>query len=160
MIIHDKISALLPLELPLSIRSFVSNGDKNRIDIRYFFDPKNKHFYAKVIFGDLAQGPPDHAHGGAIASIIDEVMGGCAWSNKLYAMTANLDITYLKAIKLNEEVFVEAWIESIDNKKMKVNAIIQKQNGDMLVKAKGLFIRQSVEKFKAMGFIPDELFQE
>jgi hypothetical protein len=54
---------------------FVS-GDRTgaRFRMRYFRDDAG-HLVARVWFGPETEGPPDHAHGGSIAAVLDEVLG-------------------------------------------------------------------------------------
>ncbi|HDL18784.1 MAG TPA: PaaI family thioesterase [Bacteroidetes bacterium] len=139
--------------------SFVSDGEKERIKIDYFFNPEDGRVSATVIFGPLAQGPPNHAHGGATASVLDESMGAVAWLNGFPVMTVRMTIDFLKAVKLNSELNVAAWIDRVDENKVWLKSKITDENGTVFVKAKGLFLKLPKEKFQKMGAIPDQFFE-
>lgn len=140
-------------------RSFVSDGEEERIKIDYFFIPEDGRISAAVIFGPLAQGPPNHAHGGATASVLDESMGAVAWLNGFPVMTVRITIDFLKAVKLNTEMNVTAWIDRTEENKVWLKSKITDQKGTVFVKAKGLFLKLPKEKFQQMGSIPDEFFE-
>lgn len=159
MTFKQKIKSAKPVTVHTSTSSFVSGGLINDfINIKYFFDESNGCVYAMVTFGEIAKGPPNHAHGGAIAAVLDEVMGATAWMNRLHSMTAQLKINYLKAIPLKKEVYIETRIEKVIGKKVTINGHIFDENETVFVKTESLFIKQGKEKFKKMGDMPDELF--
>ena len=56
-------------------RTFASGED--RIELRLYADGDG--LSGKVWFGPEAEGPPGHAHGGSIATVLDQAMGHCAW---------------------------------------------------------------------------------
>ena len=120
---------------------------------------ENGHFFARVIFGQLAQGPPGHVHGGAIAAVLDEAMGAVAWMNDFTAMTVNLEVQYYKSVKLETVAYVEAWVDRSEEKKVYVKGILVSEDESLYAEANSLFIRQSKEQFQSMGDIPDYLFQ-
>ena len=159
MNILQRIEKLQPLPMDKHLSSFVSTDVKERIDIQYFFDKESGHFFARVIFGQLAQGPPGHVHGGAIAAVLDEAMGAVAWMNDFTAMTVNLEAQYYKSLKLETVAYVEAWVDRSEEKKVYVKGILVSEDESLYAEANSLFIRQSKEQFQSMGDIPDYLFQ-
>jgi acyl-coenzyme A thioesterase PaaI-like protein len=159
MTFKEKIKSAKPVTTHKSLSSFVSGGlIDDFIDIKYFFDETSGSFYATVVFGEIAKGPPRHAHGGATAAVLDEVMGATAWMNRLHSMTAQLKINYLKAIPLNKEVYIETRIEKVAGKKVTIKGRIFNENETIFVETESLFIKQGKEKFQKMGQMPDELF--
>lgn len=159
MTFKEKIKLAQPISTHKSLSSFVSGGlIENFLDTRYFFDESNGFLYATVVFGEIAKGPPGHAHGGAIAAVLDEVMGATAWMNRLYSMTAQLKINYLRAIPLNQEVYIEACIEKVVGKKVTIKGRVFDDDGTIYVETESLFVKQGKAKFQKMGAMPDELF--
>lgn len=65
----------------VSAGTFVS-GDPggNRLRVRYFRRDNDGALLAKVWFGPGTQGPPGHAHGGSMASILDEAMAAAPFA--------------------------------------------------------------------------------
>lgn len=151
MQIIEKISHLEPLPQSRELISFVTSDPEQRIKSLYYFDSESGSFYAKVKFGIKAQGPPGHAHGGAIAAILDETMGATAWMNKYMVMTAELKVSYKKALPLNFECYIHSWVAQIDGKKITLKAELLDAQENKYATAEGLFIRQPVERFKSFG---------
>jgi len=154
MEIKKRIAGLQPLKRENQLLSFVSSDSGQRIDITYYFDKGSGHVFARVLFGEKAQGPPGHAHGGAIASVLDEAMGAAAWLNGFMVMTAKLEVSYLQALPLNREVYAEAWVDSSDEKKVRLKSRLADETGTVFSNGKGLFIQISKERIESMGPVP------
>ena len=140
-------------------RYFLSGDQKDRIKIDYFINQENGHIFANVIFGSKAQGPPNHAHGGAISAVLDEAMGVATWLNGYPSMTIKLIVNFTNALPLHIETTVETWIDKIEDKKIKVMGKITENNRKVFAKSEGLFLIQPRKRFKEFGDIPEELFQ-
>ncbi len=147
-----------PLPKTNYLSSFVSDAEVDRIKIKYYFDKGSHRFYARVVFGRKAQGPPGHAHGGAVAAVLDEAMGGVSWLNGYTAMTAKLEIDYHNALPLESENYVEAWVENVLKNKIQIYGKIVSKEGTVFAESKGLFIEKSIAHFKSMGKIPETFF--
>src|SRR5512139_2265568 len=97
------------------VRSFVSGEPEgDRLRVAYWFNRTNGDLRARVWFGPGAEGPPGHAHGGAIAAVLDEVMGVCVWEAGRRVVAARLDITFLTPLPLGTDVIVRAQISATD----------------------------------------------
>lgn len=71
----------MPVQLFPSLDShsfLVANPSGESVRIAYFRGPAAGALYAKAWFGRETQGPPGHVHGGAMAAVLDEAMGGTA----------------------------------------------------------------------------------
>lgn len=156
---QKKIENLPPIPMEYYRQSFVSNNQDERIQIQYYFDQSNGHFYGRVRFSGLAQGPPGHVHGGAIGAVLDEAMGGAAWLNHIHALTGQLQIKFIKPIKLDTTVYVNAWVHESEQKKALIKSRVVDADGTCYASAEGVFVRRSKKKFQEMGEIPDELFR-
>jgi acyl-coenzyme A thioesterase PaaI-like protein len=62
---------------------------------------------AEVSFGAHAEGPPGHAHGGAMAAVLDEAMGLAAWLAHRPAIAAHLETDFRRPIPLGTLVRIE-----------------------------------------------------
>src|SRR5271157_121732 len=83
-------------------KSFLSEDEgDNRFKKKYFIRQTDNAFMAKVWFGPATEGPPGHAHGGSMASILDEAMGFCAWLAGHTVVAAQLIINFRKMLPLN-----------------------------------------------------------
>ena len=153
--VYEILRTLSPLPAKKYGSSFVSASEPDRIKIHYYFNKNNQRFYARVVFGKKAQGPPEHAHGGAVAAVLDEAMGGVSWLNGFTVMTAKLEINYINALSLDTEYYIETSIKDVMQKKLTIQGKIVSKEGVIFAESKGLFIEKSLEHFKSMGKIPD-----
>ncbi len=141
-----------PINFGKTFVSFITGAhNDDRISLEYFHAKSTGVLYAKVQFGRLAQGPPGHAHGGAISAVFDELMGACCWVNGLPAMTAQYTTRFFKPVPLYQDVLYAASIKDRLESKINVKAKLISLQTDRLAQAKGLFILQDMETFKKMS---------
>ena len=77
---------------------FVSGDPESvRVRLRYFANAEKTRLQVKAWYGPGAEGPPLHAHGGSIAAVLDESMGGVAWIQDLRCLAAQINIQFRKA---------------------------------------------------------------
>lgn len=150
--VPEKIKESKKITIDNAIVSFVATSEKERLQIEYFFHPESKHVLASVVFGDLAQGPPGYAHGGAIAAVLDEAMGITSWMNNLKVMTTELITRYHKAIKLNTNVFIETEIAKRDETEIIISSKITDKNNEIIfASAEAKFAVLDNEKWLSIG---------
>ena len=122
--------------------TFVS-GDLSghRLSVRYYQRDDDLALRAKVIFGPGTQGPPDHAHGGSMAAMLDEAMGGAAWMAGHPVVAANLNIAFRRMLPLNTPCFVEAQVNSVEGRKVGTRgSIVSRDGGTVFSEGEALFI--------------------
>jgi len=129
--------------------TFVTGGDDtDRLRVRYYFQPEDKHIVGKVWFGPGAQGPPGHAHGGSISALLDEAMGFAGWANGLTVVAAEITIRFVEMLPLDQEVQFAAWVERVDGKKIFAKSRVFGADGTTYGEGSGLFIVIDVEQFQ------------
>jgi len=134
----DWMSTRLPTDV--GIVSYVSGEpDGERLRVRYFRDPDGR-LKAKVWFGPGTQGPPGHAHGGSIASILDEAMGGAAWMGGRPAVALELTSRFRKMIPLGSVVTLTAEITGTDGRKIRTRARVEGEDGTLFAEGEALFL--------------------
>jgi acyl-coenzyme A thioesterase PaaI-like protein len=139
-----------PFPSPSESQSFVSgDAESSRIRIAYFRKADDNHLFARVWFGPGAEGPPLHAHGGAMASVLDETMGGVCWMNDHQVLAARLSVTFLRPLPLDTHTTADAWIVSIDGRKISVGSRLLDAQGQVVAEAEGLFIEMKEDYFTA-----------
>ena len=104
--------------------------------------------YARAWFGRETQGPPGHVHGGAMAAVLDEAMGGACWMNGHRTVAAKISVSFLEMLKLETETTVEAHIERTDGRKIYLRATMSDTSGTPIAEADGLFIVLKDDTFK------------
>jgi uncharacterized protein (TIGR00369 family) len=85
-------------------------------------------------------GPPAHAHGGVIATILDEAMGKVNKLRHVVAMTRSMEVEYLKPVPLGKPITVEGYELRVHGRKHTNVAEIRNAQGELLARSTGLFI--------------------
>ncbi len=156
---YTQLKNTKPIEFGKQFISFIiGTHDDDRISLNYYHQPETGEVFAEVIFGKLAQGPPGHAHGGAISAVFDELMGACCWVNGYPVMTAQYTTRFFKPVRLNQDMLFSAGISKVEKNKITLEAKLMDGSELIHAEARGLFILQDLEKFKQMSQIdPDTL---
>ena len=125
-----------------SKRSFVSGeaAAAHRTRVEYFRHPENDHLHARVWFGPHTEGPPNAVHGGAIAAVLDEAMGGVCWMNGHQVVGARITINYRHMTPLGFEGRVESWIERIERRKIFLKSRLTDDTGKVHAEGEALFV--------------------
>lgn len=143
------LKELEKIENQLPYQTFVNDGVKDRIDASFYFDKTNGKGYLEVIFGPLCVGPPGFAHGGAIASVLDESMGATAWLNGNKVMTMKLEVGYLRPVVLNTKILGEFYIEKVYGKNVElIGKLISENEKITYAESKGIFRIVDNKKFE------------
>jgi len=147
-----QLADTIPIEFGKQFISFITGTHNDqRISLKYHFNEQNGEVYAEVKFGKLAQGPPGHAHGGAISAVFDELMGACCWVNGYPAMTAQFTTRFFKPVPLNVSMLFSAFIKKLEGSKVNLKAKLSNHSGQRYASARGLFILQPMETFERMN---------
>jgi acyl-coenzyme A thioesterase PaaI-like protein len=128
--------------------NFVS-GDTNgrRLTVRYFRSDAEACLVAKVLFGPEAQGPPGHAHGGSMAALLDELMGGAAWMSGHMVVSAELTIRFKTMLPLGTRCIMRAQVTAADGRKVRTNSTIYDEEGTVFSEGEALFIELDPKRF-------------
>ena len=139
--------------------NFVS-GDRegNRMRIQYFVN-EARQFREKVWFGPGTQGPPGHVHGGSMAAVLDEAMGGAAWLAGHTVVAAEITVSYKEMLPLETRCIVEPRISKVDGRKVRTEAEIKDLAGKVYTTARGLFITIDTSKFGDIADRVEGLFK-
>lgn len=128
--------------------TFVSGDSSNhRLSIRYYQSKKDGSLVGRVLFGPGTQGPPDHAHGGSMAALLDEAMGGAAWMGGHPVVAAQLNITFRTMLPLGTRCVVNARVVEVNGRKIKTTAELRSADGQqMYCSGEALFVTLDREK--------------
>jgi acyl-coenzyme A thioesterase PaaI-like protein len=98
--------------------------------------------------GSGLNGHVDTAHGGVVATILDEVAGlmlrvGAAPEGERGApiFTAYLNVNYRAPVRTPQVVVVAAWIRGVTGRKKMVSVEMRERDGRVLADAEALFVR-------------------
>jgi uncharacterized protein (TIGR00369 family) len=93
------------------------------------------------------QGGPGFIHGGIIATLLDEAMGKLNRLAQVSAVTAELTIEYLKPVRVDEEIIVEAAPVERNGRQLIHRGEIRNAAGQVLARGRGRFVAIRAETF-------------
>ena len=108
--------------------------------LKFFLDYEAKRAVCKFKLSRKYTGPPGHAHGGIIATILDEAMGKVNRFRNVLALTSAMDIRYLKPVPLGTLLTVTGFEQSVEGRKHVNVAEISNEEGQVLARSTGTFI--------------------
>jgi len=133
-------------------RNYCFGCGKNNPDgmrLKFEYDKKRKGFVCRFRLTRKFSGPPGHAHGGIIATILDEAMGKVNKLRHVVALTSQMTVNYLKPVPLNKPLRVESRELSVRGRRHINVAEILNAKGEVLARGKALFIAVDAEKMFA-----------
>ncbi len=131
-------------------RNFVSGDPEgDRIRIRFFVRDVDGAFVGWVWFGPRAEGPPLSAHGGSIAAVLDDAMGRACWVAGHMVLAGRISIDFRRRVPLGQVHEVEAWVDSVDGRKVKAKGRLLGSDESVLAESEGTFIQVTREHFEA-----------
>jgi acyl-coenzyme A thioesterase PaaI-like protein len=86
------------------------------------------------------QGPPGHAHGGVIATALDEAMSLLVHQRGQLALTARLELDLLAPAPVGAYVLLSADVDRVDGRRIEAWAAAEDEAGKALGKARGTFV--------------------
>ncbi len=101
-------------------------------------------------FGPSTEGPPGHVHGGSLAAVLDEAMGASAWIAGHTVVALKIAVKYRKMLPLGSVTTVEAWVSSVNGRKVLTQGRVFTEAGTVYTESEGLFIHIPPEKFGEM----------
>ena len=103
-----------------SLRFVSGDPEGDRFRVSYYRDA-GQHLHARIWFGPETQGPPGHAHGGAIAAVMDEALGLAAWAEGYPVVVGNLNVSFKNMLPLLKVVTLESKVVSVEGRKIMVH---------------------------------------
>jgi uncharacterized protein (TIGR00369 family) len=114
--------------------------------LRFTFDEEGKRFICRFRLARRYMGPPGHAHGGIIATILDEAMGKVNKIHNVVALTSQITVEYLKPVPLGKPLRVESREFSVRGRRHINTAEILDARGQVLARGRGTFIAVNPER--------------
>lgn len=104
-------------------------------------DNINRRIVGRFVLGEAYQGGGGMAHGGIIATLLDEAMGKVCRFRDVRAVTAELTVEYLKPVKVNQEIVVEGYeAEDQRGRNLFLAGVIRNGAGDVLARGRARFV--------------------
>ena len=92
------------------------------------------------------QGPPGYAHGGIIATLLDEAMSKANRRRGISAMTRHMSVEYLRPVPLDTDLLLEGSGRPEGGRKHRCAASLHDAHGRVLATATGLFVEVRPER--------------
>jgi acyl-coenzyme A thioesterase PaaI-like protein len=102
---------------------------------------------AEHVFEDRHSGAPGIAHGGAVATVVDDVLGYLLYVVKAPGVTRRLEVDYLKPVLTGVPYVVRGRLDRRDGRKLWVSCACTDPDGVVAFRAAGLFIVVDVSHF-------------
>jgi uncharacterized protein (TIGR00369 family) len=121
-------------------------GDDNAagLQLKFFVDEEQR-VICRVRLSVRFQGPPGHAHGGIIATLLDEAMSKANRRRGIVAMTRHMSVDYRRPVPLESDLVLEGWSESDTGRKHRCSAEVRDESGTVLASSTGVFIEVTPE---------------
>jgi uncharacterized protein (TIGR00369 family) len=117
--------------------------------LQFFLDEAARQAICEFTLDRRYQGPPGHAHGGIIATILDEAMGKVNKLSNVVALTRTMNVEYLKPVPLEKHLTVTGRAHSISGRQHVNVAEIVDKDGSVLARSTGTFIAVDRERMLA-----------
>jgi uncharacterized protein (TIGR00369 family) len=108
--------------------------------LKFVLDDDGRHFVCRFRLSERFWGPPKHAHGGIIATILDEAMGKVNKLHHVIAVTSKMTVEYLKPVPLGKPLIAVGWGKSVRGRRHLNVGEIRNQAGEVLARSQGTFI--------------------
>ena len=117
-------------------------GGANDAGMKLTFEQDNakRKIVGRFILGEAYQGGGGMAHGGIIATLLDEAMGKVCRFREVRAVTAELTIQYLKPVKVDQEIVVEGFETEQKGRNLFLAGEIRNNAGEVLARGSGRFV--------------------
>ena len=114
--------------------------------LKFYFDEEARLAFCKFKLGLRYQGPPGHAHGGIIATILDEAMGKVNKLRSVVALTRSMNVQYLRPVPLGKELTVRGREQHVVGREHTNIAEIMDEAGEVLARSTGTFVAVDIAK--------------
>jgi acyl-coenzyme A thioesterase PaaI-like protein len=134
--------------------SFVSGGPStHRLRVAYFTRTGQPGLYGRAWFGPETQGPPGHAHGGAVSAVMDEALGAASWAEGHPVVVARLCVDFRAMVPLGTDAIFETRVVHVSGRKVTTRGRLLSPEGVLLAEGEALCVMladEHIEKFKAV----------
>ncbi len=116
-------------------------GLENRTGLRLrFFTDSDNNVVCHLRLAARFAGPPGHAHGGIIATLLDEAMSKSNRARGIVAMTRHLEVEYLRPVPLGVPLTLTAQHTGTMGRRNHTEAQLADGSGQVLATAKAVFV--------------------
>jgi len=126
------------------------------MQLEFSFDEEQRKVIGKFALGERYQGAPGIVHGGIVALVLDEGLSKVSRFYGVLAVTAELNVEYLRPVRVGQEIHVEARKERSEGSQLYYAGEIRDAKGRLLARARARFVVVDRERFaRAAGLGPE-----
>ncbi|AWK77027.1 thioesterase (plasmid) [Rhodococcus oxybenzonivorans] len=133
----------LPPHHPNCLGCGPANPHGHRLSVRRCGDGVHAHHR----FDSRHVGAPTIAHGGAVATVLDDLFGFLLYTVGELAVTRHLAIDYLAPVLLDTPYTLRAHIHARDGRKLHLRATIENDHAHVVTTATALFLIVDIDHF-------------
>jgi uncharacterized protein (TIGR00369 family) len=122
-------------------------GNARGMRLAFELDESNQRVIGRFRLGQEYQGASGFIHGGIIATVLDEVMSKVSRFSNVRAVTAELTVEYLKPVRVDEELRVEAFSTRRNGRDLYHEGEIRNAAGTVLARGRGRFVIIDPERY-------------
>lgn len=115
-------------------------ANQEGLRLKFVLERQRQRFVCRFRLRQRFVGPPGHAHGGIIATILDEAMGKVSKLRGIIALTAAMEISYVRPVPLGVPLVVQGWEARVHGREHYRAAEIRNRKGELLASSTGKFI--------------------
>jgi uncharacterized protein (TIGR00369 family) len=119
------------------------------LKLKFILGPGGDSYLCDFELSARFAGPPGHAHGGIIATILDEAMGKANKLKSTVALTRRIEVDYLRPVPLNQPLVAEGRISQVRGRALYNRAELRSAEGVVLARSRGKFLTIDAEKMFA-----------
>jgi uncharacterized protein (TIGR00369 family) len=135
------LSEIIRLEPNPTNKCFGCGGDNSGgMKLMFEQDNTNRKIVGRFVLGERYQGGGGFAHGGIIATLLDEAMGKVCRFREARAVTAELTVEYLKPVSTAQEIVVEGRETEQKGRNLFMAGEIRNEAGEILARGRARFV--------------------
>lgn len=115
------------------------------LQLKFTPTPAGNAYRSEFQLGPSFAGPPGHAHGGIIATILDEAMSKANRLRSTVALTRRIEVDYLRPVPLGQPLVVEGRIVRVRGRALYNRAELRNAEGVVLARSRGKFLAIDAE---------------
>ena len=115
------------------------NANPHGLGMHFRFDEGRA--VAEFIIQRQFQGYPGRAHGGVVATMLDEAMSWAVYHAGAWSMTARMTVRFRRAVPLGVAITATGWITRDRGRYLELRSELRDARGVLLAEADGLFVR-------------------
>ena len=137
-------------ERPVAAKLCFACGEENPRGLHMHFSVEGDRATAEFAIPDYLQGFPGQAHGGAVATMLDEAMGWAVYGQGSWAMPGKLTWGFGDSVPLGAPLAVSGWVTRDRGRFILLQSELRTAAGVLLAEAEGMFARVRGKQAEAL----------